>query len=262
MGQDSTWHITKKQNQYVTISNNPFPNTSVISNAIEKQKINDDRGHSLRLSNNGYSSSLSLSGTKTKTISVTSSTRTTAMVAVSLSSLATVSSEHQQQYQSIEQNHLLNSTQTFIETALKLVSSESINLTESSLSVDDVNPVLSNWLLFILIAFYCIIVFGGIFGNASLVITLYTQSSTRLRNPLLVALCMADLMVSAVAAPLTVATLLITNRHTWSHSSDYACKSIYFMQVSLNSLFFPFSKVLLATQISTCCSDICAKNND
>lgn len=89
----------------------------------------------------------------------------------------------------------------------------------------------NNWHL-LLIILYCIVVFGGIFGNASLVITLYTQSSTRLRNPLLVALCLADLMVTGVAAPLTVVSLVLMVRRSWSQSSVYACKSIYFMQVS------------------------------
>lgn len=112
--------------------------------------------------------------------------------------------------------------------------------TTLSVNFDDGTGTLiwNNWLL-LLIILYCIVVFGGIFGNASLVITLYTQSSTRLRNPLLVALCFADLMVTGVAAPLTVVSLVLMVRRSWSHSSVYACKSIYFMQVS----FIPYSNI-------------------
>lgn len=89
----------------------------------------------------------------------------------------------------------------------------------------------NNWLL-LLIILYCIVVFGGIFGNVSLVIGLYTQSSSRLRNPLLVALCLADLMVTGIAAPLTVVSLVLMVRQSWTYSSVYVCKTIYFMQVS------------------------------
>lgn len=79
----------------------------------------------------------------------------------------------------------------------------------------------------LLVILYCIVVFGGIFGNASLVITLCTQTPTRFRNPLLVALCLADLLVTGVSAPLTIVALALANQ-TWSLTS---CKTIYFMQV-------------------------------
>lgn len=81
----------------------------------------------------------------------------------------------------------------------------------------------------LLVILYCIVVFGGVFGNASLVITLCTQTPTRFRNPLLVALCLADLMVTGVSAPLTIVTLALANQ-TWSLTVT-SCKTIYFMQV-------------------------------
>lgn len=92
-----------------------------------------------------------------------------------------------------------------------------------------------NWFdsgpVILLIILYCIVVFGGVFGNASLVITLCTQTSTRFRNPLLVALCVADLMVTGVSAPLTIVALAITNHTSWT-VAGLTCKTIYFMQVS------------------------------
>lgn len=77
---------------------------------------------------------------------------------------------------------------------------------------------------------YTLVIGGGIFGNASLLLTVLTQTSARFRNPLLVALCAADLMVAAVAAPLTLFTLLAMQQR-WSLST-FQCKGIYFMQVS------------------------------
>lgn len=77
---------------------------------------------------------------------------------------------------------------------------------------------------------YTLVIGGGVFGNASLLLTVLTQTSARFRNPLLVALCVADLMVAAVAAPLTLFALLAMQQR-WSLST-FQCKSIYFMQVS------------------------------
>lgn len=91
--------------------------------------------------------------------------------------------------------------------------------------------IISNYWLLLLIILYCVVVLGGIFGNASLIITLFTQSSARLRNPLLVALCLADLIVSGVAAPLTVVALILDAHKTIT--STLICKLIHFAQVRL-----------------------------
>lgn len=91
--------------------------------------------------------------------------------------------------------------------------------------------IISNYWLLLLIVLYCVVVLGGIFGNASLIVTLFTQSSARLRNPLLVALCLADLIVSGVAAPLTVVALILDAHKTIT--STIICKLIHFAQVSL-----------------------------
>lgn len=93
---------------------------------------------------------------------------------------------------------------------------------------DDIS-ISSNYSMLLLIMLYAVIVIGGVFGNASLIITLYTQSSARLRNPLLVALCLADLMVTGVSAPLTIVTLMLMARN--AITSTIVCKLIYFMQV-------------------------------
>lgn len=91
--------------------------------------------------------------------------------------------------------------------------------------------IISNYWLVLLIILYCVVVIGGIFGNVSLIFALFTQSSARLRNPLLVALCLADLIVSGVAAPLTVVALILDAHKTIT--SAIICKLIHFAQVSL-----------------------------
>lgn len=109
---------------------------------------------------------------------------------------------------------------------------------ESNVNVDDIGSVtaandgsiISNYWLLLLIILYCVVVLGGIFGNASLIVTLFTQSSARLRNPLLVALCLADLIVTGVAAPLTVVALILDAHKTFT--STIICKLIHFAQVS------------------------------
>lgn len=77
---------------------------------------------------------------------------------------------------------------------------------------------------------YFVVVVAGVFGNASLLLTICTQQSARFRNPLLVALCVADLMVTAVSAPLTI-LIMVMAQQRWSVAS-LGCKAIYFMQVS------------------------------
>lgn len=94
---------------------------------------------------------------------------------------------------------------------------------------DENNATIDFWML-LLIVMYCIVVLGGVFGNASLLVTLFTQSSARLRNPLLVALCLADLMVTSIAAPTTVVATVLNARQTII--STIICKVIHFLQVN------------------------------
>lgn len=105
-------------------------------------------------------------------------------------------------------------------------------------AADDDGSIISNYWMLLLIVLYFVVVLGGIFGNASLIVTLFTQSSARLRNPLLVALCIADLMVTGVAAPLTVVALFLDARKTII--STHICKIIHFAQVSYNYFFHTF----------------------
>lgn len=84
-------------------------------------------------------------------------------------------------------------------------------------------------ILIILVVCYGIIIFGGVLGNSGLAVSLCLQQSGRVRNPLLVAQCLADLLVSGVSAPLTIILFSFTFK-PWTLTL-IGCKTIYFMQV-------------------------------
>lgn len=86
----------------------------------------------------------------------------------------------------------------------------------------------SNAILLLFIC-YAVVIFGGIFGNAALVCSIISQPSGRLRKPLLFALCLADLLVVCVSAPLTIVILSFTN--TWPLQS-IGCKAVHYLRVS------------------------------
>lgn len=81
----------------------------------------------------------------------------------------------------------------------------------------------------LLVLLYAIVIGSGVFGNASLLLTVCTQTSARFRNPLLVALCIADLLVAGAAAPMTMLAMVAVQQR-WSLSA-LECKGVYFMQV-------------------------------
>lgn len=81
---------------------------------------------------------------------------------------------------------------------------------------------------------YGLVVFGGVVGNSTLVLTLCSASSVRLRNPLLLAVCIADLLVTGISAPVTLLNLAM-NRGTRSLPL-LLCKLIHYVQVSTNNV--------------------------
>lgn len=92
--------------------------------------------------------------------------------------------------------------------------------------------LLSSLSLLILIILYGIIVFSGICGNSTLLISLCSQSTTRVKNPLLLALCAADLLVTLVSAPLTIIGILLRQSRTLSFLiTNIGCKVFHYMQV-------------------------------
>lgn len=92
----------------------------------------------------------------------------------------------------------------------------------------DEHAIPSLTLLFMAIS-YGLVVFGGVLGNATLLLTLCSASSVRLRNPLLLAVCIADLLVTGISAPVTLLNLAM-NRKTKTLPLEL-CKVIDFIQV-------------------------------
>lgn len=97
-------------------------------------------------------------------------------------------------------------------------------------SVDSEHAISSLTLLLLAVS-YGLVVFGGVVGNSTLVLTLCSASSVRLRNPLLLAVCIADLLVTGISAPVTLLNLAM-NRRTQSLPL-VLCKVIHFIQVRL-----------------------------
>lgn len=87
----------------------------------------------------------------------------------------------------------------------------------------------SNAMLFLFIC-YAVVIFAGIFVNTTLVCSICSQPSGRLRKPLLFALCLADLSVLCVSAPLTILVLSLAYA-SWPLQS-IGCKAIHYLRVS------------------------------
>lgn len=115
------------------------------------------------------------------------------------------------------------------------------NLTTSNSDLfDDGNgsELLNSLSLLALIILYGIVVFSGVFGNSTLLISLCSQSTTRVKNPLLLALCAADLLVTMVSAPLTIIGVLLRQSRTASFSmANIGCKVFHYMQVICGFLY-------------------------
>lgn len=92
---------------------------------------------------------------------------------------------------------------------------------------------LSSLSLLTLIILYGIVIFGGVVGNSTLLISLCSQSTARVRNPLLLALCTADLLVSLVSAPISiVGVVLRMQSRTMSITVvNIGCKVFHYLQV-------------------------------
>ncbi|XP_036231921.1 cholecystokinin receptor type A [Bactrocera oleae] len=90
------------------------------------------------------------------------------------------------------------------------------------------NP-LSSVTLLIMVILFGLVVFGGVLGNATLLFTLCSASSVRLRNPLLLAVCLADFLVTGISAPMTLLNVAL-NRKT-NTLPLIICKVIHYVQI-------------------------------
>lgn len=78
---------------------------------------------------------------------------------------------------------------------------------------------------------YAIIIFGGVFGNLTLIFSICSQPSSIKRKPFLFLLCIADLLVLIVSAPLSI-TLLSLASNSWTLGS-ISCKTMNYLKVNI-----------------------------
>lgn len=229
MGQHPKWH-TEQLNRYISDLSKSIHSFRSLDNYHSNQhytsndNANDRSGNFLQsLTSNSNSNNVVIvaSSDSLSTLSTATTTTTTSILNNTQHSLVR---RQLQNFSSSFVERLSDAIQSALTT--EHANSSAVNLNEH----ENDASIISNYWLVLLIILYCVVVLGGIFGNASLIVTLFTQSSARLRNPLLVALCLADLMVTGVAAPLTVVALVFDARKTIT--STLICKLIHFIQVS------------------------------
>lgn len=228
MGQHPKWHA-EQLNRYISDLRKSIHSFRSLDNYHTSQHFTSNDNANDRNGNNFLQS---LSNTDTGNNIITSD---------SLSTLSTPSLLNQTHNTFTHPQQLHNFSSSFVERLSDAIQSalatdlrtEHANITTTTITNrnehENDGSIISNYWLVLLIILYCVVVLGGIFGNASLIVTLFTQSSARLRNPLLVALCLADLLVTGVAAPLTVVALILDARN--AITSILFCKLIHFMQV-------------------------------
>lgn len=104
---------------------------------------------------------------------------------------------------------------------------------------------LSSLSLLTLIILYGIVIFGGVVGNSTLLISLCSQSTSRVKNPLLLALCTADLLVSLVSAPITIVGVILRmqSRTMSLVVVNIGCKVFHYLQVILFLLMLTFELI-------------------
>lgn len=88
---------------------------------------------------------------------------------------------------------------------------------------------------------YAIVIFSGVFGNATLIFSICSQPSGQRRKPLLFSLCIADLLVVLLSAPLSIVFLSLAS-NSWPLKS-IGCKMIQYLKVSF--FFFDFCNTCL-----------------
>lgn len=242
MGQNLKWHM-HPLNQYVSniISGNDSGSTATTTLTASLSSAS---------SHIASAGSLPLSPASSSYISSSGAATTSTATATATVVIAAAASAIQQQFQNISNALNDHITSAASSPSLAYLTAAAASINNSTTNDPNYGNQLHqpqyqqpwNWWFFLLATLYCIVVFGGVFGNASLIITLYTQSSARLRNPLLVAVCVADLLVSGIAAPIsivTIAMLLHQNNGSRSTPSVFACKSTHFLQVNILLIYPP-----------------------
>jgi len=108
-------------------------------------------------------------------------------------------------------------------------------MTPVNVTATEAEPPLRTELL-VLVSLYGVVLVVGVVGNSMVAVVLCTQQTARMRNNLMLSVCVSDLLVCALSGPLAAASNTYHNVWILSH---IACKLTAFLQVriSLSILF-------------------------
>lgn len=104
-------------------------------------------------------------------------------------------------------------------------------MTAVNVTATEAEPPLRTELL-VLVSLYGVVLVVGVVGNSMVAVVLCTQQTARMRNNLMLSVCVSDLLVCALSGPLAAAS---NTYHVWM-LSHIACKLTAFLQVRV-SLF-------------------------
>ncbi|XP_069682460.1 alpha-2Da adrenergic receptor [Periplaneta americana] len=100
-------------------------------------------------------------------------------------------------------------------------------MTPVNVTAAEAGPLLGVELL-ALVSMYGIILVAGVIGNSMVAVVMCTQQTARMRNNLMLSVCVSDLLVCALSGPLAAASNTYHNVWMLSH---VACKLTAFLQI-------------------------------
>jgi hypothetical protein len=102
-------------------------------------------------------------------------------------------------------------------------------MTAVNVTATEAEPLLGVELL-VLVSLYGIVLVVGVVGNSMVAVVMCTQQTARMRNNLMLSVCVSDLLVCALSGPLAAASNTYHNVWMLSH---IACKLTAFLQVRI-----------------------------
>lgn len=103
-------------------------------------------------------------------------------------------------------------------------------MTPANVTATEAEPPLRTELL-VLVSLYGVVLVVGVVGNSMVAVVLCTQQTARMRNNLMLSVCVSDLLVCALSGPLAAASNTYHNVWMLSH---IACKLTAFLQVRIS----------------------------
>jgi hypothetical protein len=104
-------------------------------------------------------------------------------------------------------------------------------MTPVNVTATEAEPLLGVELL-VLVSLYGIVLVVGVVGNSMVAVVMCTQQTARMRNNLMLSVCVSDLLVCALSGPLAAAS---NTYHSVWMLSHIACKLTAFLQVRITA---------------------------